>query len=82
MRHLWSTGALCCIACGGSTGPEARQTLRTGEYNYRAEGASELSPAPISGTLRITSASFDSVRGTWAVPAYQEPVILGRYEAP
>lgn len=52
--------ATLALACGDSTGPEAR-TLRIGRYSYIGmDGA-------IQGTLTVTYASADSIAGAWAV---------------
>jgi hypothetical protein len=79
--RMWLGLMALVTACGGDglTSVGNATVPRVGQYSYRATGVFGVSGAPIVGTLRLTFASRDSIAGTWSVPEYQSPGLLGSY---
>ncbi len=79
MRPLLAfVAVLALVGCSSdSTGPEERVPA-TGRYAlYFKPGGPAADPPAIRGTLVVTSASPDSMRGRWEVSAYEDEVRMG-----
>lgn len=81
MRRVWTLVlGLAAVGCGGSTEPSNR-ALQVGRYRYTASGTAVR--GSLAGTLTLTSATADSVAGSWSVASslltFQPAVQLGKW---